>query len=93
MEGVETSGNFYITVSSLVDNSIKKIRLEFQPKPADDDNVESLASIIRRETTKWWNIPDIIDFVRRLGFASPTDRNESIHLFMELNEVSILDVT
>ena len=89
MEEVETSGCFYITVSPLVDNSIKKIQLEFQPKPADDDNAESLASITHQGTCKHWNIPEIIDFVRRLGFASPTDRNESIHLFMELNEVRI----
>ena len=92
MEGVETSGCFYITVSPLVDNSIKKIQIEFQPKPADDDNLESLASISHQKTTKCWNIPEIIDFVRRLGFASPTDRRESIHLFMELNEVRILEI-
>ena len=85
------SGCFYITVSPLVDDSMKKIQLEFQPKPADDDNADnaSLGSIIHQGTYKCWNIPEIIDFVRRLGFASPTDRNESIHLFMELNEVRI----
>ena len=45
------SGCFYITVSPLVDDSMKKIQLEFQPKPADDDNADnaSLGSIIHQK--------------------------------------------
>ena len=78
---------FHITVSSLVKISEDRIVIKYQPQQSESSSdVSSLPSSNEREIS--WNMTEIEDFVRRLGFSEFGDENATMmRAFMDQFEV------
>ena len=71
-------------------NSEDRITLKFQPKQNESSSdVISLSNSSERDDVHLiiWNITEIKDFVRRLGFSDSSDQSANMKSFMELFEV------
>ena len=79
-------------MSSLVESSEDRIILKFQPKQNESNSdFISLSNSNEREDIPIiiWNITEIQDFVRRLGFCDSGDENDNMKAFLQLFEVCL----
>ena len=71
-------------------NSEDRIILKFQPKQNESNSdFTSLSNPNEKENIPIivWNITEIQDFVRRLGFSDSGDENDNMKAFLQLFEV------
>ena len=74
----------------MVASSEDRIILKFQPKQNESNpDFISLSNPNEKEEIPiiFWNITDIQDFVRRLGFCDSGDENDKMKAFLQLFEV------
>ena len=74
----------------MVANSEDRIILKFQPKQNESSSdVISLSNSSEKDDVLMiiWNITEIKEFVRRLGFSDSSDQSTNMKSFMELFEV------
>ena len=74
----------------MVANSEDRIILKFQPKQNESSSdLTSLSNSNERDDVLMiiWNVNEIKDFVRRLGFSDSSDQSANMKSFMELFEV------
>ena len=74
----------------MVANSEDRIVLKFQPKQNESSSdFTGLSNSNEREDIPIivWNITEIQDFVRRLGFSNSGDENANMKAFLQLFEV------
>ena len=74
----------------MVASNEERISLTFQPKQnGSNSDVTTLPNSNEKEEIPIivWNITDIQDFVRRLGFSDSGDENANMKTFLQLFEV------
>ena len=71
----------------MVENSEDRIILEFQLKQNDSSSDVMSLSNSNGSDKIVWDMPEINDFVRRLGFSDSSDENTNMKAFIQLFEV------
>ena len=71
----------------MVENSEDRIILEFQLKQNDSSSDVMSLSNSNESDKIVWDMPEINDFVRRLGFSDSGDENANMKSFIQLFEV------
>ena len=71
----------------MVANSEDRIILEFQLKQNESNSDVMVLSNSNESNKILWDMPEINDFVRRLGFSDSGDENANMKAFIQLFEV------